>query len=436
MSQGHRALAAEEKAWERPKEAGEVSDPGWQPFPRTGVPAEVAGQQARGAEAGFGVGTAAFASPTTGWVYVGDGESAQCRVLFTDDAGATWSPQLAWRGLFYGRLAVFGEREAGFGLSVSRGDDINGYRPDPHPADDPFIGTDAFLAGTQNAGVTWTLAPIPDRRASGLYFLTPRRIWLTLYLSEVVPVEGGGHVVGDGGARTWVLREGGVRTDLMRTPDGGVTWQRLRRMDGVGVMSVCFQSEAEGLMVATGERNRMDLLYRTVDGGVSLERVPLAPPRGLSASADTLLVPVAGLGGGVLLVLSARSRSDSERRPRWEGSYVYAADGQGGWAGPFPLPLPSARLSPPHMAAPGPDGRVWAAADRDLLVADDPAGPWRHQTVPLPAGQVITGLNPVGDGVLWLTTRRFPGIEAVYGGQLYRSADDGANWTRVLVDST
>ena len=77
--------AADWKAWERPKEAGEVSEPGWQPFPRAGVPAEVAASGARGAEAGFGVGTAAFASPTTGWVYVGDGESAQCRVLFVEN---------------------------------------------------------------------------------------------------------------------------------------------------------------------------------------------------------------------------------------------------------------------------------------------------------------------------------------------------------------
>lgn len=148
-------------------------------------------------------------------------------------------------------------------------------------------------------------------------------------------------------------------------------------------------------MVAAGERNRIDTLYRTVDGGVNWERVPLAMPRGLSATADTSLDPVAGPGGGVLLVLSAWSRSRSERRP--------------------------------------PDGRVWAAAGRDLFAAGDPAGPWSQRTVPLPAGQVITGLNPVGDGVLWLTTRGYPAIMAVTGGQLYRSADDGANWNRVTV---
>jgi hypothetical protein len=83
------------------------------------------------------------------------------------------------------------------------------------------------------------------------------------------------------------------------------------------------------------------------------------------------------------------------------------------------------------VAAPGPDGRIWAASGHDLFVAADPAGPWQHRPVPLPAGQVITRLTPVADGVLWLTTRVFPGIVAVSGGQLYPSADDGAYWNRV-----
>jgi photosystem II stability/assembly factor-like uncharacterized protein len=402
-----------------------VGEPGWQAFPVAGVPVEVAAAGARRAGAGFGVGDAVFASPAAGWAYVGDGETAQCRVLFTGDAGATWSQQLAWRG-FCHRLAAFGEHQAGIVLAVSQGDDINGYRPEPHAAGDPFVGPDMFLAGTQDAGATWTLAPNPDRGTTGIHFLTPRRIWLKVWLSGLVPGEDG----------SYVHREGGDRIDLMRTRDGGVSWQRLRGMDGVGVMSVHFQSAAEGLLVATGEGYRVDLLYRTADGGISWEREPLAPPPGLPASAVTVLDPVARPDGDVLLVLSARSRSDSERRPRWEGSYAYRRDGQRGWAGPYRLPMASARLSPPHVAVPGTDGRIWAAAGYDLFVADDPAGPWQHRQVPLPAGQVITRLDPVGDGALWLTTRKFPALAAVSGGQLYRSADDGAHWNRVTVDAT
>lgn len=120
------------------------------------------------------------------------------------------------------------------------------------------------------------------------------------------------------------------------------------------VMTVRFQSETDGLLMATGERNRVGLLYRTADGGLSWKRVPLDPPPGLPASAATLLDPVTRLGGGVLLVLKAEFRSGSERRPKWEGIYAYRPDGQGGWAGPFRLPLGVVRLSPPHLAVPGP----------------------------------------------------------------------------------
>jgi hypothetical protein len=351
------------------------------------------------------VGDAAFASPEVGWAYAGDLESAQCRVLFTDDAGATWRPQLAWRGMFHGRLAVFGERAAGFGLAVSQGDDINGYRPDPRRARDPalgLLGPDMFLASTVDAGATWTLAP----EGGAYYFLTPRQAWL-------------------------------ARNGLIRTRDGGASWQLAPGMPGVHMISVRFQSEAEGLLVAASVRDfgHQDL-YQTVNGGVSWERVPLTAPPGLPAKADTSLDPVTRPDGGVLLVLSAESGSESERRSRWEGTYAYRPDGQGGWAGPYRLPMAVARLHPPHVVVPGPDGRIWAAAGHDLFVADDLAGPWRHQAAPLPDGQVITRLEPVAGSMFWATTRRFPALAAVSGGQLYRSADDGAHWNRVTVDAT
>ncbi len=387
-----------------------MGEPGWQAMPGLGPPAEVAAARARPPEAGFPVGDTAFASPTTGWAFVGDGRTAQCRVLFTEDAGATWSPQLSWRGLFYGRLAAFGERQAGLGLAVSQGDDINGYRPEPHAAGDPFIGPDAFLLGTEDAGATWRLAPNPDRHTSGFHFLTPRQIWL----------------------RSYVHWEDEARTDLIRTRDGGATWQRLRGKDGLAVMSVSFQSATEGLLVAV-QGDRVDLLCRTMDAGTSWEREPLVPPPGLPARADVHLIPVARQDAGVLLVLSAQSRSDSQRRPRWEGSYAYRRAGQHGWDGPYRLPMAAVRSRPPQLAVPAADGRIWAAGGQDLFVADDLAGPWQRRSVRLPAGQLITRIDPVAGGVIWLTTDKYTLPGTMAGGQLYRSADDGAHWDRVLV---
>jgi hypothetical protein len=237
-----------------------VGEPGWQLMPGVSAPVDVAAAEARRPAAGFAVGDAGFASPTTGWAYVGDGRAAQCRVLFTEDAGATWSKQLAWRGLFYGTLAAFDERQAGFALAVSQGDDINGYRREPRAAGDPFIGPDVFLAGTQDAGATWTLAPNPDRRTSGAHFLTPRQIWL----------------------RSHVSGEDGGRTDLIRTQDGGATWHRLEGRDGVAAVSVNFQSATQGLLV-TAKGDRADLLYGTALCCRRSGRA-MAAPQGAAAS--------------------------------------------------------------------------------------------------------------------------------------------------------
>jgi hypothetical protein len=57
-----------------------LGEPGWQPFPGAGVPAELAAEPARDLQAGFRVGDAAFASPDVGWVSGWGGESARLRV--------------------------------------------------------------------------------------------------------------------------------------------------------------------------------------------------------------------------------------------------------------------------------------------------------------------------------------------------------------------
>lgn len=389
----------------------------WRLIPGTAAPVALAAGQARPPGAGFAVGDTAFASPTAGWAYLGDGSTAECTVLFTEDAGATWRPQLSWRGLLYGKLAAYDERRAAVDLAVAQGDDINGHRAPARAAGDPFVGPDAYVAGTEDAGATWQLAPLPSRQASGARSSTTRLTWL----------------------KSLTHTDSGMRLGLIRTQDGGTTWHRLDGMKDLPVLDMCFPSAAEGLLV-TVEDDRADVVYRTVDEGATWETVPLAPPPGVPGRASTRIQPVAGRDGRVLLMLFALSRSDADRRPKWEGTYVYWRDGRGDgqpdpmgdWAGPYRLPMAPVRSHAPSLAAFGPDGRIWAAAGHELLVADDPAGPWQRRDVPLPPEQLITRIDPVADGVLWLTTDKYTLPGTMPGGQLYRSADDGAHWTRVL----
>jgi hypothetical protein len=60
---------------------------------------------------------------------------------------------------------------------------------------------------------------------------------------------------------------------------------------------------------------------------------------------------------------------------------------------------------------------------------------WERRPVPLPAGEVIADLAPVGDGALWLTTTRYSSPGTPPSGSLYRTGDGGEHWTRLSVES-
>jgi hypothetical protein len=271
---------------------------------------------------------------------------------------------------------------------------------------------DAVFAGTEDAGASWRLGSPPDRQGYGFCFLTPRNAWLLIRVL--------GHP---------------TRSDLARTEDGGATWSRIERSDELPPVQVAFSSAIDGLLVAA-DRHRADLLFVTADGGTTWMREPLAAAPGVPARAETWLRPVIRPGAEPLLLLRARSRRE-DARPPWEGAFAYVSSGDGypGWSGPYRLPMTPAR-GQEDIAVPGADGRVWAASGHDLWVADHPARAWEHRPpVPLSAEEVIADLAPVRDGVLWLTTTRYPAPGTPPSGGLYRSEDDGAHWTRLSIES-
>jgi photosystem II stability/assembly factor-like uncharacterized protein len=378
---------------------------GWRAVPSLAAPVEVAAIDAPRQVSGHPVGDAAFVSATTGWTVLADPRRAMSWLLRTEDAGTTWTSQLAWPGNLLGRLRAFDAQRAALllGLWPSYRNGINGKAVadgEPHYY---------VLAATEDGGATWTLGSGPDRQGAGVHFLTTRQIWLSIHVSD---------------PRSPYLS----RKDIARTEDGGATWSRIEGDPDVAVVQVAFSSLADGLLIAADLR-RADILYGTIDGGNIWTRHPLTPPPGMPARAETWLFPVLTPEVGKMLTLRAVSRRESTSRPRWEGTYGYVRTGDG-WSEPYRLPMAPASLGH-DLLAPGPDGRIWGASGTDVWVSDDLAGPWRRQPALLPNEESIADIFPVGDGVLWLTT-----AGGVAGGQLYRSDDDGAHWTCLSVASS
>jgi hypothetical protein len=363
----------------------------WRAVPPLAALVEVAAALAPRQVSGLPVGETAFASPTAGWAVVG--RRADYRLLYTEDAGATWKPQLAWYGMHYGKVSAFDARRAGLVLAA---DHVNGYPVGRGNCETVF-------ASTEDAGVTWTLGSPPDRQGSSFYFLTPRHAW------ELVAV-----------------LDRPARKDLARTEDGGATWCRIEGPDNLPRIQVAFSSATDGLLVAA-DRHRADLLYVTADGGTTWTREPLTAPPGVPASAETWLRPVVRPGVGVLLLLRALSRR--------KGTFAYSRRSGGhSWSGPYRLPMTPTR-SRDDLLVLGGDARAWAASGHDVWVADHIAGPWEHRPVPLSEEENIADIAPVGQGVLWLTTTRGHPMAPTPSGELYRSEDDGVRWTRLSAAS-
>jgi photosystem II stability/assembly factor-like uncharacterized protein len=170
-----------------------------------------------------------FVGPTTGWV-AATLDSGSFAVLFTSDAGSTWTRQLAGRTdqrTFY--LRFFDSRRGVLGLMG------------PRPA----------MYRTTDGGQTWSQRPMsPAEYLLSMSFVDPDHGWLLLHTGA-----------------------------LLRTADGGDHWTHLNAPVAAGdeAYRVQFSDRDVGWLVTASVK---PVAYKSVDGGVSWYQLPLPTPVG------------------------------------------------------------------------------------------------------------------------------------------------------------
>jgi photosystem II stability/assembly factor-like uncharacterized protein len=191
-----------------------------------------------------------FVSPTTGWV-AATLDSGSFAVLRTSDAGSSWTTQLAGttdQRTFY--LRFFDSRRGVLGLMG------------PRPA----------LYRTADGGQTWSMRPL----GSAAYLLS-------MSFAD-----------GDHG---WLLFHTG---ELFRTADGGGSWTKLGAPVAAGdeAYHVQFSDREVGWLGSASEK---PVAYKSVDGGVSWQQVPLpAPVGGWPTRGEFFVAAQATQGAGVV----------------------------------------------------------------------------------------------------------------------------------------
>ena len=268
-----------------------------------------------------------FADASHGWA-VGDG-----RILATSDAGRTWTRQYSGPAVLY---------------QVDFTDASNGWA----------VSTSSLLR-TTDGGSTWTALREPCQAIDTVSFVSPAVGYAVAGGAGGTPVQG-----------SLTGTYSGSR--LLRTTDGGVTWQQLGGVPA-DPQSACFTSAATGYLGTPGR------IWRTTDGGQAWSLAFTEPPaaKGFSRQ-DTPELQCAGpagawvlfLGTGAAMMHSPYLAYTTQDGQTWHGVLeetmtesairpgLHLPDGPGSEPGPF------SAISPAAAAFVGstPPANGWGAA--------------------------------------------------------------------------
>jgi photosystem II stability/assembly factor-like uncharacterized protein len=274
-----------------------------------------------------------FTDASHGWA-AGNG-----RILATTDGGSNWTPQ------YVGRAALY---------QVDFIDAAHGWA----------VGQGALLR-TTDGGLTWTPLAEPCKVIDTVHFVSPSTGFAVAGYSAGPALRGS-------------LSGPYTGTVLLKTADGGATWQHVTGAPAQP-QSACFSSASDGYLGTPGR------IWRTTDGGSSWSPALTEPTAtgggGQPTAADTPMLECAGPSGAWVLFLGMgaamehapylayASQDGREWHPVLEEAYIESAirpglkvpDGPGSYPGPF------SAISPDEAAFVGytpPMG--WGAAGLDL----------------------------------------------------------------------
>lgn len=240
---------------------------------------------------------------------IGNGDAS--RILKTTDAGATWVTQFTNNDpdAFFDAMA-FWDAERGLAFSDSAAEKLHILR-------------------TLDGGRTW-LRIDPERLPAALD-------------NEGAFAASGTNVATWGTRHAWIGTGAAARSRVLRTADGGDTWQvadtPLAAGQTSGIYSIAFRDERHGMVVGgdyTKEADAVDNAAVTSDGGVTWSLV-----RGLRGF-RSVIVPMPGGTGRSWLALGPSGAdwtdddgatwSAMEMPSRGLHTFSLSADGRTGWA--------------------------------------------------------------------------------------------------------
>jgi len=273
------------------------------------------------------------------------------------------------------------------------------------------IGPPFEVESTSDGGVTWRMTEIPAFQIGTMFFLNDHEGW-ALCSDDFGACEGHG-----------------AQTILYHTVDGGAHWVPLNSAVSSAVMvplGVGFIDSEHGFM-PTMDRDSVARLLRTSDGGKTWQSIELPASASASAvgaeaaadcgSARCALDPVFFGSRGVVTVIGTGIAPYT----------VTTADGGVTWGSPHSMPFSSPLSMPTPWLQPRDPNNWWVVdAAGSLYTTHDAGNSWLFVASSVPDGYVLDSAIGGDNGVLWGITR-----DTGSGQYPIFSTDGGQTWSLV-----